>query len=65
MQVRFDAQASLDILKILEDHIEGRHNVFYAKLLDLKTNPTPVTIFKSFISNIYLIKLILIFCFDS
>ena len=42
MQVRFDAQTWIDVVKILEDHIEGRHNMYYTKLLDMKINPVPV-----------------------
>ncbi len=40
MQVRFDSGAtSIDVIAILKDYIEGRSDVKYLQLLNLKNDP--------------------------
>lgn len=39
LQVRFDSAATIDVVSIIKDYIEGRSDVKYTQLLGLKTDP--------------------------
>ena len=40
MQVRFDSGAStVDVVEVLKDYIEGRSDVKYSQLLNLRNDP--------------------------
>jgi hypothetical protein len=39
LQVRFDSLVTIDVVSILKDYIEGRSEVKYHQLLNLKNDP--------------------------
>lgn len=39
LQVRFDSLVTIDVVSILKDYIEGRSDVKYSQLLNLKNDP--------------------------